>query len=185
MTKLEAYDILKSRVEWKKPLDTAFSFLDFDTPESGRFLQEEHASVRIPIIYETIVDIDIEEDDFQDSLEYIKQKSILQMLHDVFYDQKEICDDWIESNTGLFDYAIILKNTSNIIFDVLNSTRINLTDKVTEDNLKRWFIDLNGLKDTTNGVYTQGYLDRYRREVARIRKVLFIRNKTLKVTTAR
>lgn len=185
MTHKEAYSILKSRVEWRKPLDNTFDFLNFDIPESGRYLQEEHPSTRIAIIFETLFDIDISNTDFQDNLEYLKEKAILQMLHDVFYDQKEIINHWIEDNTGLFDYAIILKNSSNIMFDVMNSTRINLTDKVTEDNLKRWYIDLNGLKDTTNGVYAQGFLDRYKREVARIRKVLFIRNKSMKVVTAR
>ena len=49
MTKLEAYNVVKNRVEWKTPLNTDFSYLVFPTPQSGRFLQEEHISVRIPI----------------------------------------------------------------------------------------------------------------------------------------
>lgn len=185
MTHIEAKEKLKNRVEWEKPLDPEFSFLVFSEPESGRYLQEEHAAVRIGIIYETLFYIDITNDEFQKKLEYIKEKAVLQMLHDVFYDQKEICDQWILDETNLFDYAIILKNSCNVIFDVLNSTRKNLTDKVTEENATNWFIDLNGLKNGDNGVYVQGFVSRYRREIERIRKVLFIRNRTLKVVTAR
>ncbi|MDI6033988.1 hypothetical protein QLS91_12980 [Flavobacterium sp. LB2P84] len=185
MNHLEAYNKIRNRVEWDKSLDTRFEFITYKTPESGRFLQEEHPSVRIEIVYETMFDVDISNADFESKLEYIKQKAILQMLHDVFSDQKDILDYWIDGYVGLFDYAIILKNSSNVMFDVMNSTRINLTETVTDDNLKRWFIDLNGLKDSVNGVYTQSFLDRYRREIDRIRKVLFIRNKSMKVVTAR
>lgn len=185
MTSTEAYNALKGRVEWQKPLDTAFSFLTFSEPESNRFLQEEHAAIRIPIIYEMLYSVDISDADFQTQLAYLKEKAIRQMLHDVFYDRKIIEDYYINENEMLFDYAIILKCTVNVLFDILNSTRINYTEKVTEDNIKRWFIDLNGLKDTENGVYVQGFIERYKREIARIRKSLFLKNKSLKVVTAR
>ena len=185
MTQVEAYNSLRRRVEWQMPLDDAFSYLSFDTPESGRFLQEEHPSVRIPIIYETLFDVDISESDFGSKLEELKKKAILQMLHDVFYDQKEINSDWIDDYIGLFDYAIILKHSINVMFEVMNSTRVNLTNAVSKENLQRWFIDLNGLKDTTNGIYTPGFSDRYRREVKRIREVLFLKRRTLKVVTAK
>ena len=179
MNTIEAYNEIKGRVEWKPTLNTAFSFLTYLTPESGRFLQEEHLSVRIPIIYETIVDVDIEDADFQNELEEIKKRSILSMLQDVFYDRKIIKDNWITDNVSLFDYAIILKNTVCVLSDILNSSRINLTDKVTDENLKRWFIDLNGLKDETNGVFVQGFNSRYKREIIKIRKVLFVTDKKL------
>lgn len=185
MTHLEAYNILKTRVEWKQPLDTSFDFLTFNSPESGRFLQEEHSSVRIPVIYDTVVSIGIKNSDFETELEEFKKRAILQMLHDVFFDKSDINEDWINNIPGLFDYAIILKNTSSIIFDILNSTRINQTQLVTSENIKRWFIDLNGLYDKENGVYVKGFLSRYKREVESIRKVLFISKKTHKVVTQR
>lgn len=185
MTHLEAKEVLKNRVEWKKPLDSGFSFLSFDAPESGRFIQEEHSSVRIPIIYETVVDIDIADDDFQDELQAMKERAILQMLHDVFFDQKEIQSIWIEQHIGLFDYAIILRNTLSVLSDILNSIRINITNKITEKNLNKWFVDLNGMKDNDKGIYVKGFASRYNREIERIRKVLFIKDKRLKVLTAR
>ena len=70
------------------------------------------------------------------------------MLHDVFYDVKKIREECLTDFIGLFDYAIILKLTTSVLSDVLNSTRINYTEKVTDENLKRWFIDLNGLVDS-------------------------------------
>ena len=179
MTTLEAYNVLQNRVEWKLPLNTDFSYLTFPTPQSGRFLQEEHISVRIPIIYETIVDLDITDANFQTELENIKKKAILHMLQDVFYDAKEIKEDCLTTYLDLFDYAIILKLTNTVLSDILNSTRINHTEKVTDENLKRWFIDLNGLKDTNNGVYVKGFMARYKREIIKIRKVLFVTNKKL------
>ncbi|CAL2055989.1 hypothetical protein [Tenacibaculum sp. 190524A05c] len=185
MNHLEAYELLKTRVEWKTPLDTSFSYLNFNSPESGRYLQEEHSSVRIPVIYETIVSIDISDNQFSEELISLKKRAILQMLHDVFYDQKEIKDTWITENIILYDYAIILKNTSSILFDILNSSRINHTDKVSSDNIKRWFIDLNGIHDKENGVFVKGFISRYKREVDRIRKVLFISNKYHKIVTAK
>ena len=90
MTTLEAYNLIKNRVEWKGSLNTDFNFLTPLVPESGRYLQEEHTSVRIPIIYETIVSVDIDNADFETVLEDIKKRAILQMLHDVFYDRKDI-----------------------------------------------------------------------------------------------
>ena len=101
------------------------------------------------------------------------------MLQDVFYDKKEIKEDCLTTYLDLFDYAIILKLTNAVLSDMLNSTRINHTEKVTDDNLKRWFIDLNGLKDNANGVYVKGFMARYKREVVKIRKVLFTTNKML------
>ncbi|AUC15416.1 hypothetical protein BTO06_09815 [Tenacibaculum sp. SZ-18] len=185
MNHLEAYELLKTRVEWKTPLNTSFSYLNFNSPESGRYLQEEHSSVRIPIIYETIVHIDITNTQFKDELDSLKKRAILQMLHDVFYDQKEIKEIWINENISLFDYAIILKNTSSVLFDILNSTRINLTEKFNTNNIKRWFIDLNGINDKENGVFVKGFISRYKREIERIRKVLFINQKYHKIVTAR
>ena len=147
MTHLEAYELLKTRVEWQRPFDTSFDFLNFKIPFSGRFFQEEHSCVRIPIMYETIVDLDISNEDFQTTLETMKKNVILNMLHDVFYDKSDIKECWITDNSGLFDYAIILKCTSTVIHQILNSSRISNTTKVTKDNIQRWFIDLNGLID--------------------------------------
>ncbi|CAL2092006.1 conserved hypothetical protein [Tenacibaculum sp. 190524A05c] len=185
MNHLEAYELLKTRVEWKTPLDTSFSYLNFNSPESGRYLQEEHSSVRIPVIYETLVSVDISDNQFSEELISLKKRAVLQMLHDVFFDKNDIKDAWISNNPSLFDYAIILKNTSTILYDVLSSSRINYTDKVTSENLKRWFIDLNGLYDRDNGVYVDGLSKKYNREIERIRKSLFISNSIHKVVTAK
>ena len=183
MNHLEAYNILKNRVEWRNPLNTGFSYLVFNEPLSGRYLQEEHISVRIPIIYETIVDVDITPTQFQNELEENKKRSILHLLQDVFYDCKEIDESFIKADSSLFDYAIILKNTISVLSDILNSTRINNTNKVSEENLKRWFIDLNGLKDPTNGVFVKGFISRYSREIEKIRKVIFKTNTKLLTIT--
>lgn len=185
MTTVEAKDLLKARVEWKKPLDTGFSFLTFTPPESGRYLQEEHATVRIPIIYDLIVDEGISNTDFQAFLKEFKETAILQMLHDVFSEVKEIDALKITNNINLFDYAIILKLTINNISSVLNSTRINMQTIVSKENLNKYYIDLNGIKDRENGVFVSGFTERYRREIERIRKVLFVRKGRLKVVTAR
>ena len=179
MTTLEAYNLIKNRVEWKGSLNTDFNFLTPLVPESGRYLQEEHTSVRIPIIYETIVSVDIENADFETELEDIKKRAILQMLHDVFYDRKDIKENWIIENPSLFDYAIILKNTIAVLSDILNSSRINNTTLVSADNLKRWFVDLKGMNNKENGVYVMSYGSIYKREINSIRKVLFTTNKKL------
>lgn len=183
MTTIEAKEILKNRVEWKKPPDTRFSFLESPTPESGRYLQEEHSSVNIPIIYDTVVDKDIEDNDFKQYLLDSKEEAILQMLHDVFIHVKEIEESCINDNTGLFDYAIILKHTINNISKVVNSTRINMQETVTKENLNRYYIDLNGIKDRENGVFVPGFVERYREEIERIQKVLFVNDFKLEVIT--
>lgn len=186
MTPLEAYDYLKNRVEWRSPLNTGFKFLPFNESQSGRFLQEEHISVSIPIIYETITDSDITDTQFQDELEVFKKRAILQMLHDVFYDKEEIIEDWILDKVGIYDYAIILRVTNNVLYDILNSTRLNETTLVNEENIKRWFVDLNGLTDKENGVFVKGFVSRYKREIDRIRQALFnATNEHLNVVTLR
>ena len=73
MTQVEAKDLLKARVEWREPLDPNFAFLNFTAPESGRYLQEEHSSVKIPIIHSLVVDADIEDADFQAYLLQFKE----------------------------------------------------------------------------------------------------------------
>ena len=184
MTHVEAKEILKARVEWKNPLDTRFSFLNFTPSESGRYLQEEHASVKIPIIYNLVVDEHIEDADFKQYLIDEKEKAIIQMLHDVFIQVGKVDREKLD-NTELFDYAIILKLTINTISNILNSNRLNMIETVTKDNLQRYYLDLNGIKDRENGVFVSGFVERYRIEIDRIRKALFIKNKGLKVVTAR
>lgn len=184
MTHQEAKTALLSRVEWQMPLDPAFSYLSFDAPESDRFLQEEHTGVSIPIIKKTIAYTNISNEEFQTHLDELKEKAIMQMLHDVFSDKGEINDTWVTDNTSLFDYAIILRNTISVLNDILNSTNINLLDTVVKSNIKTWYIDLNGINDKENGLYVKGFISRYKREIERIRKVLFIQKKSLKTVTA-
>ena len=185
MTNIEAKDKLKARVSWKKPTDARFSFLNFTAPESGRYLQEEHSAVNIGVIYDTVLKSGVGNSDFQTYLDNLKDETILQMLHDVFSDKPEITEDWL-TNKQLFDYAIILKCTTKVLDNVVNSRRINNQETVTKENIQKYFYDLNGIKDRENGVFTQGFFERYRREIDRIKKVLFAtKGKRLQVTTAR
>ena len=185
MTHVEAKDILKNRVKWKKPLDPAFNFLTLTASESLRYLQDEHSSVRVKNVYDLIVDEGISNTDFQKELVNLKETAILQMLHDVFSDVKEIDATQINSYVSLFDYAIILRHTISNIESVLGSTKISMHETVTKENINRYFVDLNGITDRENGVFADGFHERYRREIERIRKVLFLRNNRLTVITAR
>ena len=184
MTQVEAKELLKQRVEWDNSLDTRFNFLTFTTPESGRFLQEEHeATVNIPLIYDTVAISGIANDDFQDYLKKIKEEGILQMLHDVFSETKEIESLIVSNNLGLFDYAIILKVTINVMSKVLNSSRIGMQETIVKENLNKYYIDLNGMNNPDNGVFVTGFIERYRMEIKRIKQSLSVRRR-LRVITA-
>lgn len=178
MTHQEAKDLLINRVEWENT-STANNSL------SGRHFQEEHPAVNLDILSKTIVKVDSTFQDLEKELFKIKEISVQKVLHDVFSDCKIIKPEWFSDYPELFDTALILRATRIVLLKVIYSPRINEVDTIIKNRVNQWFYDLNGLKNKEEGIFTEGYVTKYKREIKRIREVLGINKFKITLVTAR
>lgn len=88
----------------------------------------------------------------------------------------------IITNAHAFDEAIGLQVAVDVIQGILNTTRSNKTQRITQETMNKWYAEVNQARPTEEIPNRPGLLSRYEREVKRLVDTFFPRPKAQTVS---
>lgn len=179
MTKIELRDLIVGRVGWRtSPGDSYTPDASNQGSASGRYFQNEHEFVKIPLIF-NLFEIPHADDTQKNAKLTELRTSVALHVVDECFPNAQIPEIDFTINPDLFDSAYSKRMAMKVAEMLFASERSNRSERIAKESVKQVFFDINGDPNFPNKLSISKL---YEMELENIRDV-FNTDKMLDVVT--